>query len=274
MTRKILILDDDVNVRAAATRALRSLPFEIVATAYAGDAATLARQYDVDLIMLGAVEAGGMETSSLLRQAFGKPVLPLFRPSVHQRSRLSGVDFGPELLLALSDCRIRIGQHLETRVMPREMAVCWGDFTLTLQPGAFAFRGQGLGLTRVQAAILSLLMLYSGEIVGKDMIEDVIFRGKPKSRTNFISVHISRLREKLRDKSGGIVIENVRASGYALFWNSSFSSQCLPEPQYFMGTPGAALAEPILVTPRARTRGLVEVEAAASAARSTGRFYG
>lgn len=233
MTKRILILDDDAAVRAAALRRL-ALPSCEAAAACVGDAETVARRYDVNLIVLGAVGAGGEDPSSRLRQALGAPVLPLFRPSVYQRSRLSGVEVSPDLLLGLSDCRIRVSQHLETRAMPSEMAIQWGEFTLRLEAGAFAFRGEGLGLTRVQSALLSLLMLYSGEILGTDVIEDVIFRGKPKSRTNFISVHVSRLRAKLRETRGDIFIENVRGSGYALFWNRSFSSQCLPKPEFFV----------------------------------------
>lgn len=231
MSKRILILDDDAGVRAAAMRRLESPSCEVSVAAYAGAPDALTRQYDADLVVLGATSG---DPSSLLRQTLGAPVLPLFRPSVYQRSRMVGVDLGPNLLLGLSDCRIRVGQHLEARAMPAEMAVRWGDFTLKLEAGAFAFRGEGLGLTKVQGAILSLLMLYSGEIVGTDVIEDAIFRGKPKSHTNFISVHISRLRAKLREKRGDIFIENVRGSGYALFWNRSFSSRCLPMPELFI----------------------------------------
>lgn len=231
MSKRILILDDDAAVRAAAMRRLQSPDCEVAAAACSGDVRALARQHRPDLILLGAASG---DPSSLLRQALEAPVLPLFRPSVYRRPRTVGVEFGPELLLGLSDCRIRVSQHLEARAMPAEMAVRWGEFTLKLEAGAFAFRGQGLGLTRVQGALLSLLMLHSGEIVGTDMIEEAIFRGKPKSHTNFISVHVSRLRAKLRERRGDVFIENVRGSGYALFWNRSFSSQCLPRPEVFV----------------------------------------
>jgi DNA-binding winged helix-turn-helix (wHTH) protein len=233
MTKRILILDDDAGVRAAALRRLDLPSCEAVAVVYAGDPDTLAHRHRADLIALGGVGAVG-NPSSRLRETLRIPVLPLFRPSVYQRSRAGRVDLSPGLLLGLSDCRIRIGQHLEARAMPSEMAVRWGDFTLKLEAGAFAFRGERLGLTKVQAALLSLLMHYSGEIVGTDVIEDVIFRGKPKSQTNFISVHISRLRARLRETRGDIFIESVRNCGYALFWNSSFSSRRLPTPELFV----------------------------------------
>lgn len=231
MSKRILILDDDAAVRAAAMRRLQSPECEVVAAACSGDVSALARHHDPELILLGAASGDSL---SLLRQALDAPVLPLFRPSVYQRPRTLSVDLGPDLLLGLSDCRIRVGQHLEAGAMPAEMAVRWGEFTLKLEAGDFAFRGEGLGLTRVQGALLSLLMLYSGEIVGTELIEDEIFRGKPKSHTNFISVHISRLRAKLRERRGDIFIENVRGSGYTLFWNRSFSSRCLPRPEVFV----------------------------------------
>lgn len=231
MTKRVLILDDDAGVRAAALRRLKTPMSEVIAMACPTDPGALARFRDASLIVLGAAEACATNPSSRLRRIVGAPVLPLFRPSVHQRSRAAGVNLSPGLLLGLADCRIRIGQHLEERTMPSEMAVRWGDFTLKLEAGAYAFRGERLGLTKVQGALLSLLMLYSGEIVGTDVIEDAVFPGKPKSHTNFIPVHISRLRARLRETRGDVYIENIRGTGYTLFWNPSFSSQCLPQPE-------------------------------------------
>jgi DNA-binding response OmpR family regulator len=236
LTPQVLILDDDPGVRAAALQSLNLPLCEVVAAADFGDPVALAGRYVPDLIVLGAIAAE--DSSSPLRRTFDAPVVPLFRPSVYARRRSGAVELGPDLILGLADCRIRIRQHLNAHAAPCGVSVRWGGFTVKLEAGAFAFRGQGLGLTKVQAAILSLLMLHGGEIVSRGMIENAVFRDKPKSHTNFISVHISRLRAKLKDIRSEIFIENVKGSGYALFWNRSFSTECIPSPEVMF--PGRA----------------------------------
>lgn len=243
MTKRVLIVEDNTDVRAATLHAFDPRSCEVVAAPYPADAPGFARRHPVDLLVLGAVEAAGADASSLLRQAFRKPIVPLFRPSVFSRSRLNGVTADPGLMLGLADCRIRISQHLQSRATPSEVEVRWGEFTVRLEAGAFAFRGRGLDLTRAQGAILSLLMTHGGEVVSRTMIEDIVFAGKPRSGANLVAVHISRLRAKLDDRRSDLFIENVKGAGYALFWNRSFSSRRLPEAQMLTPAPPGGGAE-------------------------------
>lgn len=230
MTGRVLIIDGDPFVRAAAVERL-GLPNSGAASVACGDEIrALARRVEADLVVLGAIDVEDVDASSLLRQAFGVPITPLFRPSVYLRPRANGVEISSGLTLGLLDCKVRIGQQLRARTTLSQVRIQWGEFAVTLEAGDFTFRGQGLGLTRAQGAILSLLMLHGGEIVSKAMIEDSVFHGKPKSQTNFIPVHISRLRAKLRAMRSGIFIENVRGGGYVLFWTRAFSSEDLPQP--------------------------------------------
>lgn len=231
MLKKILVLDHDASVRHAALQYLKSPDRQVTAISGTGDPDALAHFHPADLVVFGSVDGVDPDRFSILRKAFEAPVIPLFRPSVVRGRQNGAARFGPELMLGFSDCRGRVGQHLQARAMPPGVAVRWGGFTLRLEPSAFAFQGEGLGLTRAQGAILSLLMLYGGEIVSCRLIEEVVFRGKPECRTNLIPVHISRLRKKLQDSRSDVFIENVRGIGYILFWHPSFSTDGIPEPE-------------------------------------------
>lgn len=191
----------------------------------------LALDHLPDVIVLGGLAPTAHDTPSRLREAFGAPVIPLFRPSVYRRPGLSIRRLDADFALGLLDCRTRVGQQMEARAAADVLSIRWGDFTLELAPATFAFRGRDLGLTRAEGAILSLLMRHSGELVSVAMIEDAAFRHKPRSETNFVSVHICRLRAKLKATHGEIFIENVRGVGYALFWTRSFSSDAIPRPE-------------------------------------------
>lgn len=251
MIKTVLVLDDDADVRAAALLSLKSPYCRVEAIDGAGDPDVIARRHLADLLAFGSIASGGADRSSALREAFLKPVIPLFRPSVHPRRRVTPMDLGPGLMLGLADCRMRIDQHLQVRSGLGEVCVRWGGFTLKLQPGAFAFQGKSLGLTKAQSGILSLLMRHGGEVVSGGLIEEVVFHARPKSPTNFISVHISRLRTRLRESGSAVVIENIRGEGYALFWTRSFSTDGMPAPEVVLPgaetgrlTPGRVSAEP------------------------------
>lgn len=229
----VLILEDDPDVRAAALGRLGAEQWRL--TVATDRPERLAADLAPDLVVLGGLASIARDTPSRLREAFRAPVIPLFRPSVYRRPGLSIRRLDADFALGLLDCRSRVGQQMEARAAADVLKVRWGDFTLELAPAAFAFRGRDLGLTRAEGAILSLLMRHSGELVSVRMIEEAAFRHKPRSETNFVSVHICRLRAKLKATHGEIFIENVRGVGYALFWTRSFSSDAIPQPTVTTG---------------------------------------
>jgi DNA-binding response OmpR family regulator len=118
-------------------------------------------------------------------------------------------------------------QHLRVSELPPEVTLRWGDFTLKLEAGAFAFQGQDVGMTAVESAILYLLMRHAGELMGHALIAQAVFR-KPRSQSNFVPVHISRIRTKLRAARSAIFIENIRGEGYVLFWSRSSGRSGVP----------------------------------------------
>lgn len=227
---RVLIIDDDPFVRETARAQLGGPELGVSAIAQ-DEVSALAGGRPTDLVILGSIRVESGELSSGLRSLFRAPVVPLIRPSIYVRPRQGAADRIAPLLAALADCRLRIGQHLLARALPCEFVVRWGEYTVRLEAGGFALRGQDLGLTRVESSILSLLMRHCGEIVSAGLIEDAVFRSKPRTGSNFIPVHMSRIRAKLKAARSDIFIENVRGEGYVLFWSRSFSPAEMPAPE-------------------------------------------
>ncbi len=223
----VLIVEDDPFVRDVALGLLAGPGWRVIAVSSLDWAEPMAGRHNSDLIVVGAVEAKGGGLSSRLRHALSLPIIPLFRPSIYAKPRRGMTARSGPLLAALADCRIRIDQHLRASALSSDMVMRWGDFTLRLEPGSFAFQGKDVGMTGVESAILYLLMRHPGELMGTALIEQVIFR-KPRSQSNFIPVHISRIRAKLRATRSDISIENVRGEGYVLFWSRSFEHSRIP----------------------------------------------
>lgn len=225
--RRLLVVEDDPFVRDIALRQFSGSGFCVTAVNAVEGAEQAPLLQKPALVIAGGVENVEGDLSSRLRRTFHAPIVPLFRPSVYARPRRGLAACNASFLRALVDCRNRIEQHLRASAQPSEMAMRWGNFTLRLEAGSFAFLGQDVRMTGVESAILYLLMRHAGEIMGHALIEHAIFR-KPKSQSNFIPVHISRIRAKLRDVSSDICIENVRGDGYVLFWSRSFDQNSIP----------------------------------------------
>lgn len=73
-----------------------------------------------------------------------------------------------------------------------------------------------LDLTPKEFLLLSLLMRRAGEILSRALIADQVWDINFDSNTNFVDVHIRRLRAKVDDPFARKLIHTVRGKGYVL----------------------------------------------------------
>lgn len=76
--------------------------------------------------------------------------------------------------------------------------------------------GQRLDLTPKEFLLLSLLMRRAGEVLSRTIIADQVWEINFESNTNFVDVHIRRLRSKVDDPFPKKLIHTVRGAGYVL----------------------------------------------------------
>jgi two-component system, OmpR family, copper resistance phosphate regulon response regulator CusR len=76
--------------------------------------------------------------------------------------------------------------------------------------------GRRLDLTPKEFLLLSLLMRRSGEVLSRAVIADQVWEINFESNTNFVDVHIRRLRSKVDDPFPKKLIHTVRGMGYVL----------------------------------------------------------
>ena len=76
--------------------------------------------------------------------------------------------------------------------------------------------GERLDLTPKEFLLLSLLMRRSGEVLSRAFIADQVWEINFESNTNFVDVHIRRLRAKVDDPFSTKLIHTVRGMGYVL----------------------------------------------------------
>jgi len=117
---------------------------------------------------------------------------------------------------AFSDFLARVHGLLRWRSGRTEMTLRAAGLELDLERRR-AFRdGKRLNLTPKEFLLLSLLMRKAGEVLSRAYIADQVWEINFDSNTNFVDVHIRRLRSKVDDPFPKHLIHTVRGMGYVL----------------------------------------------------------
>jgi len=90
------------------------------------------------------------------------------------------------------------------------------DLELDLERHRVIRGGRRLDLTPKEFLLLSLLMRNSGKVLSRTFIADQVWDTNFQSHTNFVDVHIRRLRSKADDPFPNKLIHTVRGAGYVL----------------------------------------------------------
>ena len=198
---RILLVEPENNAAAHLRKGLTESGFAVDVARHTNDALELAGQISYDLLVYDS--------------ATRPPGVPLFRSAAQQMPVLflsprdgkpvgfselltsvrSMLHWGPgavDEVLEIADLRIDLVRHRATR----------GDVRLDLTPK--------------ECLLLSLLMRKAGEVLSRALIADQVWDINFESNTNFVDVHIRRLRSKVDDPFPKKLIHTVRGTGYVL----------------------------------------------------------
>jgi two-component system copper resistance phosphate regulon response regulator CusR len=117
---------------------------------------------------------------------------------------------------AFSDFLARVRRLLLWDPDSGQMTLRVADLELDLVRHRAARAGKRLDLTPKEFLLLSLLMRKSGEVLSRAFIADQVWEINFESNTNFVDVHIRRLRAKVDDDFPKKLIRTVRGAGYVI----------------------------------------------------------
>jgi two-component system copper resistance phosphate regulon response regulator CusR len=137
------------------------------------------------------------------------------------KDRVKGLELGADDYLvkpfAFSELLARVRSVLR-RQMPREPLekLRMGELELDLVRHQASRKGQRLDLTAKEFLLLSLLMRRPGEVLSRAFIAAQVWDMHFDPGTNFVDVHVRRLRAKVDDPFDNRMIHTVRGMGYVL----------------------------------------------------------
>jgi two-component system response regulator MprA len=221
ITGRLLVVDDDPDVRDSLGRALRCAGYTVSTVVNGADALASVTRSPVDLIVLDMLMPvmDGLDTCRRLRgRGDATPVLMLTaRDGMDEL--VSGLDSGADDYLvkpfALRELQARIRALLRRTQSPHEV-LAYANLSLDTAARRVTRDGQPIDLTRIEFDLLELLLRNVEQVLGYDVILDRVWGYGEAPASNALQVFVAMLRRKLEDGDRLRLVHNVRGVGYVL----------------------------------------------------------
>ena len=229
---KILIVDDDKEIRIALKEILEKQQY-VVVEASNGDEAISKINNDIDLIILDVMKPNrdGITTCIEIRENYDMPILFLTAKST-EYDKYIGLSMGGddylskpfskmELLARVSSLirRYRVYQNKQNKNSPLENNYIYiKDLRIDKYASRVYKNNQEITLTNIEYKILMLLAQHKNKIFTlENLYESIWHESYDYSVNQTIMVHIRNLRKKLDDSSkSSQYIKNVWGRGYCI----------------------------------------------------------
>jgi len=229
---KILLVDDDIELTDLLAEVLRLTGFE-VEVANNGQEALDKLNSSHQLVLLDVMMPvlNGIETLKKIRQTSNVPVMMLTARG-EEIDRVLGLELGADdylpkpfndrELVARIKAILRRVSPLEssqksTALSSEENTLEFADLVLHLGLQQASYKGQDLGLTGSEFALLHKLVLRPGQIVSREELSMNVLGKHLSPFDRSIDMHMSNLRKKLPERDNGLPwLKTLRGRGYLL----------------------------------------------------------
>ena len=223
--RKILIVEDDPNLRESLAEQLRlHEEFEIGEAGSGGEAIERAKsqRFDLALLNVGLPDMDGREVCKVLRRAGHKMPIIMLTAADTDADIILGLDSGANdyitkpfcLGVLLARMRAQLRQH-EQNV---DAVFSIGDYTF--RPRAKLLHNtetnKKVRLTEKETAILKYLYRAGDKVVARDELLDEVWGYNAEVTTHTLETHIYRLRQRIENDPSRAVLLVTGSGGYRL----------------------------------------------------------
>jgi len=219
MPPKILVVDDESDLRRLLRLYLSKEGFDVVEAVNGLDALSLLRRGDVDVAIVDVMlpELDGFEVLRRIRREDAAVPVILLTARGEETSRVAGLELGaddyvvkpfsaPEVV-----ARVRV-QLRKRSADARPSSLRAGGTELDLDGRRCLVDGAEVELTRREFDLLAVLMEHRGQALSRDQLLERAW-GSSFLSAKTVDVHVGSLRQKLGD---AIDISTLRGIGYRL----------------------------------------------------------
>ncbi|HEX7389764.1 MAG TPA: response regulator transcription factor [Acidiphilium sp.] len=220
----ILLVDDDVRLRALMSRYLVEQGFRVTTAESAAAARETLRIVDPDMLVLDVMmpDESGLELTESLR-ADRAPSLPILLLTARDQpeDRIAGFEAGADDYLGKPfeprELVLRIRAMLRRRSAPpvNTGPVQLGTASFDADRGELITEKGSIRLTGGEASLLAVLAARANEVLSREALAEILGMGEAGERA--IDVQVTRLRRKIEtDPREPRFLQTVRGRGYVL----------------------------------------------------------
>ena len=229
MSKHILIVDDDDKIAKLIEIYLVNEGYDVIKAADGIPALEIVESDDVDLIILDVMMPGldGISVCLKIRETRTTPILMLSAKDGDMdkiTGLMTGADdymikpFNPlELVARVKSLLRRSSYAASPPASPQDHIIKIGSLQIDKETHTATVEGNPVKLTPIEFGILFLLASHPGRVFGSEEIFELIWKDKYLESSNSVTVHISRLRDKLeKEMDGEKLIRTVWGVGYKI----------------------------------------------------------
>ncbi|RFF31273.1 response regulator transcription factor [Wenzhouxiangella sediminis] len=217
---RILVVEDETELRELLGRALKRQGHAVDLAADGTNGLHFATEYPVDLaiIDLGLPGESGMEIVRRVRERDLKyPVLILTARSDWQ-DKVEALEIGADDYVTkpfrIEELMARVNALLRRSAGHAAPEVRVGPLQVNLSSQDVRLDGETMELTTFEYKVLEYFMLHPGQVVSKMELNEHLYDEDADPDSNVIEVIIGRLRRKLDPQGDWQPIETLRGRGY------------------------------------------------------------
>jgi two-component system response regulator MprA len=219
---RVLVVDDDVSLRRAVSRTLELEGYEVEV---AEDGLRALEFFDdenetPDVVLLDVLmpNLDGLRACRMIRAKSRVPILMLTARSAVD-DRVEGLEAGADDYLAKPFAVVELIARVRAllrRTSSDEEVLRYADLELVRQERRAKRAGQQLDLTKIEFALLELLMSHPRKVLTRDTIFWEVWGYDLAYASNSLEVYVGNLRRKTETQGGTRLIHTVRGVGYVL----------------------------------------------------------
>jgi len=223
-TRKILIVDDDEELRESLNEQLKLYEeFDCEAAGTAAKGMELAKADHVDLLILdvGLPDIDGREVCKLLRKSGFKAPIIMLTGNSSDSDQILGLDAGAndyvtkpfKFAVLLARIRAQLRQHEQSE----DAVFAIGHYTF--KPASKLLvdeKGAKVRLTEKETSILKYLYRSGEKVISREVLLHEVWGYNAGVTTHTLETHIYRLRQKIEKDPSSAELLVTEAGGYKL----------------------------------------------------------
>ena len=224
MRSRILVIDDEPEIRRFLDIGLKSHEFSVLEAGTAAEGLGLAATGKPELVILdlGLPDMGGLEVLRNLRTWSRIPVIVL---SVRQeeREKVEAFDAGASDYVTkpfgMAELLARVRAHLRDQAVPNagSPVLRVGDLEMDQSARRVTLRGERISLTPKEYQVLQILLQNTGKVVTHRYMIERVWGDDHGGDNQYLRVYIRQLRRKIeRDRVRDMYIHNEPGVGYRL----------------------------------------------------------